>query len=126
MSNPDLEQDCKKALIDAFYTVLDWVQAYNAKESEVVLKNLAQTFRNDVDSAAEVCEFIPPKTTYQVTEEHVKRAEAINKAFGEWKTTEDYKAWKEAQEQERLRYAAEFKEAFERQKAEATKRGMEK
>jgi len=116
LSNPTLEQDCKKALIDAFYAALDWVQAYNAKEGEGVLKNLAQTLRNDVDSAAKVCEFIPPKTTYQVTEEHVKRAEAINRAFGEWKTTEDYKAWKDAQEQERLRYATEFKEAWKRQK----------
>jgi len=121
------ERDCKKAMVDAFYSVVDFVASYNAKEGEGVLKNLGRTLREKVDNVAKVCEEIaPPKTTYQVTEEHMKRAEAVNRAFGEWKTTEEYKAWKEAQEQERQRYAREFKEAFERQKAEAAKRGMEK
>lgn len=49
------EKDCKKAMLDALYSVVDFVASFNAKEGEGVLKNLGRTLREKVDNAAKVC-----------------------------------------------------------------------
>lgn len=54
----------------------------------------------------------PSKTTYQVTEEHIKKSKAINDSWDVQKDENQYKMWQKAQKQEVKRYAKEFRKTF--------------